>query len=304
MLEWARKKANSTAVKVGAGLIALTFFVGFGILTGISRTSKSGSGIVAKVNGEPIYLQDYNLVLGRLVDAYQRQYGDKFNEEFMKKIKFRQQVLYSMIIEKLKAQEAEKLGMDVDDRTLAEYIASIPAFQYGGRFNQRAYINVLRNARPPMTPAEFEKQTRMQLEADRFDKFVDNTWFIENEELFELFYAQNEKVNLYYVKFSPDQFLNKIRVSIKEAEDYYVKHKDEFKTGQLRKVKYVYIPYIPEKSPITEEMIKDYYEKHKEEFKHGEQVKASHILIKVAPGATTEEVEKAKKKALKILKLA
>ncbi len=303
MLDYVRKKANSPLVKLGAGLIALTFFIGFGILTGISRTSKVGSGVVAEVNGEKIYLDEYNLILARLVEAYRRKYGDQFNEAFMKKIHFREQVLYSLVIEKLKAQEARKLGMDVDDRTLAEYIASIPAFQYGGRFNQQAYINALRGTRPPMTPAQFEKEERQRLEADRFDNFVKYTWFIENDELYEIYYAENEKVDLYYVKFSPQQFEGKIRVSEKEAEDYYATHKDEFKTGELRKVKYVYIPFLPEQK-ISDEMIEKYYNEHKEEFKHGEQVKVRHILIKVAPGATTAEVEAARRKALRILKLA
>ncbi len=303
MLDYVRKRANSPIVKIGAGLIALTFFIGFGILTGISRTSKVGSGVVAEVNGEKIYLEDYNLLLARLVNAYQKRYGDQFNEKFMKKIHFREQVLYSMIIEKLKAQESKKLGMDVDDRTLAEYIASIPAFQYGGRFNKRAYVDVLRGARPPMTPAQFEKEERQRLEAARFDNFVKYTWFIEDDELFEIYYAENEKVDLYYVEFSPKKFENHIRVTPKEAEQYYINHKEEFKTGELKKVKYVYLTYMPP-NKITDKMVEDYYNQHKEEFQHGEQVKVRHILIKVAPGATTEEVEKARKKALRILRLA
>ncbi|GEM_PF-799636 len=304
MLDYVRKRANSPVVKIGAGLIALTFFIGFGILTGIRRASKMGSGVVAEVNDEPIYIEDYNLVLGRLIDAYRKRFGDSFNEEFMKKVHFREQVLFSLIVEKLKAQEAKRLGIDIDDTTLMEYIASIPAFQYGGRFNQRLYQDVLRNARPPMTPAQFEKEERERLNSQRFENFVKYTWFIEDEELFELFYAENEKVNLYYVKFSPQEFEGRIKVTTKEAEEYYSSHKEDFKTGPLRKVKYVFVPFLNEKNSVTEEMIKDYYEKHKEEFKHGEQVKASHILIKVPPGATTEEVNAAREKAFKILKLA
>ncbi len=304
MLDYVRKRANSPAVKLGAGLIALTFFIGFGILTGIRRTSKMGSGVVAEVNGEKIYLQDYNLLLSRYVEIYRKKFGNKFDEALMKKIHFREQILYGMIIQLLKSKEAVELGMDVDDQTLAERIASIPAFQYGGRFNQRLYERVLRDSRPPLTPAEFEKEEKIQLGSVRFDNLVQNTWFIENEELFELYYAENEKINLYYVKFTPQQFIPRERVSLREAENYYTQHKDEFKTGELRKTEYVYIPLIPGQNEITEKMIKDYYNQHQDEFQHGEEVKARHILIKVSPNASTEEVEKAKKKALKILALA
>jgi len=301
MLDKIRKNQNSLAVKIGYSLIALTFFIGFGLLTGIRQTNKVGTGVVAEVNGDNITVDEYNRYLSRIIDYYSKMYGDNFNDEFMKKVHMREQVVYNLIAQKLKSQEMEKLGLAVDNNTLKEYIAQFPAFHHNGRFDQRLYIRALRSTRPPMKPADFEKEERSRLEVGRFNDLITYSIIFESEELYEFYYGQNEKVNLDFVKFSSDNFINKVKISAKEAENYYTNNSQEFLSNDLYKVDYIFIPYDIQNIKISDKEIEEYYKNNQDKFKHPIEIRASHILIKLSKDSSSEDVKKAKDEITKIL---
>jgi peptidyl-prolyl cis-trans isomerase D len=107
------------------------------------------------------------------------------------------------------------------------------------------------------------------------------------------------------VLFEPDKYTN-IEPTAEETKTYFDDHKESYKTEPKIKVGYLYFnpsDYVS-KVQISEEEVDLYYEENPKEFITPKTVEARHILIKVAPDAAEAEVEKAKKKALDVLKQA
>jgi peptidyl-prolyl cis-trans isomerase D len=114
--------------------------------------------------------------------------------------------------------------------------------------------------------------------------------------------VENEKINLSFVKISPEVFTKKVMVTEGELEQYYADHKEEFRTPSQVSVLYVrFSPnaYLNEVA-VSPQEVQDYYEINREQYQSAEQVRIRHILIKVDSNANPEEVKKAKQKAEKI----
>jgi len=78
-----------------------------------------------------------------------------------------------------------------------------------------------------------------------------------------------------------------------------VKKRIEEMTNALLAQEYM-MENVSDKAKVTDKEIEKYYNKHKSEFMQPEQVRARHILIKVPANATKKQWEEARKKALEI----
>jgi hypothetical protein len=77
----------------------------------------------------------------------------------------KRQVVQALVQEEVFLMEAEKLGIQATDTELAQMIQSIPVFQREGRFDVRAYQEMLGRLR--MRVEDFEAEQRRQLMAQK-----------------------------------------------------------------------------------------------------------------------------------------
>ncbi len=297
MLNLMRKHAGSWMIKVLLGAVTVTFIF-FGGLYRDQRKQK-----VATVNGAAISYDEYAVVLKNLQDQAHQRFGNSMSDEILKMMKLEQQALDRLINQRVLLAEAEKLDFRVSNRELADSIRKMKIFQAAGKFDNIRYERLLK--RNNLNREEFEAEQKGGLLIEKLQSFISGNVKVSDLEVLEWYKWNGATVNIDYVLFEPDKYMD-VNPTDKEISDYYEKHKTEYKTEIKVRTRYIYFdPADYRKNvTVTEQEIKDYYESNPEDFLNPKTVEARHILFRVSEDAKPEIVEKARKKALDVLKMA
>ena len=297
MLNLMRKNAGTWLIKILLGAIVLVF-----VFWGVGSFRDRAVGRVAMVNGDPIMVEEYNEAYNRLLEQIKQRYGNRLNDEMLKMLQVKKQTMDQLIEKRLLLSEAKRLNFKVSDEELSATIKAIPAFLDNGIFDNRRYRAVLAQNR--LTPESFEAKQREFVLMDKVRAFISGSVKVSDSEVEDSYQWKNSEIKIDYVLYEPSLIAD-IRLSEEEITSYFSAHKDNYKTEPKRKA--TYLQFIPEtyhsKVSLSDSEIKDYFESHPGEFDSPETVEASHILIKVDQNADTEAVEKAREKALSILKM-
>ena len=298
MLSLMRKHAGSWIIKFILGAVILAF-IPFGY--GLYQDERDDQ--VASVDGEPILYTDYRRIYNNLLDQMRQSFGTSLDEEMIKSLGLRDRALNQLIESKLILAEAKRLKFRITEPEVADAIGKIEVFQTGGVFDSRRYEFILDRNR--ITKEQFEAQQRESMLINKVRSFVVNNLTVSDAEAMEWYKWQNVSVDLDFVLFNPVNYKN-IEVDDKEIETYYENNKLSYKKEAEVKARYVFFDPDIHKSAIAvnEDELQDYYDTHKEEFYSPKTVEARHILIKVDQKADAGTVEKAKTRALEILKKA
>jgi parvulin-like peptidyl-prolyl isomerase len=125
MLESMRKHAKYFYVLFG--IIILAFVIPYNVY--------QSSPQVAEIGKERITHEEYNKAYNMERDFLSRQYKEKFDEEFEKKIMLKQVVLNRMIDKKILLLAAKEMGISVSDEELGEVITKTGKHEdYGKRY--------------------------------------------------------------------------------------------------------------------------------------------------------------------------
>jgi len=96
---------------------------------------------VARVDGEPIPLAEAQEAAQRAIQRMQIQLGGRIDMDPAMREAVARQSLENLIGERLRAEEATRLGITVPEQAVREFIWSVPSFQGGdGRFS-RAFLD-------------------------------------------------------------------------------------------------------------------------------------------------------------------
>jgi len=293
-----RQQAGNWLIKVLLGAIVIVF-----VFWGVGSFREQRGGRVALINGDPVTLDEYREAYNNLIERLRNRFGNNLNEDMIKMLRVKEQALNQLIDNKLLVQEARRLKFRVSDKELAHAILQIEAFQRAGVFDKRIYQNVLSRLR--MTPEEFEIAQREAMIIERVTDLITNSVKVSDSEVKEWINWTHASVNIDFVRFDSDKYKD-IEPSTQEIKTFYETHKENYKTDEMVKVRYLHFDpdrYQSEVS-ISDQELQDYFNENQEEFKTPKTVEARHILLKVDQNAAPEDVEKARKKALNILKMA
>ena len=91
---------------------------------------------------------------------------------------------------------------------------------------------------------------------------------VTDEKLFNVYNIQNETINLKYIEFSSEDFLDEEVPSDEEIDKHYQSRKANFKTDELRKIRYIILePETFENNvQVSDEELNAYYNAYPEEF--------------------------------------
>ena len=247
-------------------VIAVTFVLGIGYnLADWGAITNVRSQTAAEVNGEPISLISFNMYR----DSIKRQLspeGGELPAQYAAQING---IALSQLINlKLMSQKARDLGFNITDDELSEAIHSDPSFQSGGIFvGKEQYEQIIRKYFN-QDVGEFENEYRDEILARKLSNFIEETAVVTDDELYNVFEKENEKVNLYYIPFSAEDFADKYSPTEEEISESYQKNKGQFTTPELRKIRYVTLgpENFGQNLSVTDEEIASYYEAYSEEF--------------------------------------
>ena len=298
MLNLMRKHASSWMIKFILGAVILAFIpFGYGIYQDRRDTE------IASVNGEPIFYENYNRLYNNLIVQMRQSFGEALNEEMIKSLRLRDQAINQLVDEKLLLAEAGRLDLDISDQELAEAIGRIEAFQTAGVFDSRRYEYVLDRSR--LTKEIFEVEQKKALLIEKIRYVIASNAKVSDQEAWEWYRWNDASVNIDYVRFSPSKYKD-IQLTDEEIDAFFKTHIENYKTEP--KLKARYLRFDPGKYKtgieIAEAVLQEYYDDNSAEFFSPKTVEARHILIRVPQDVDEQTVEKAKKEAEDILKLA
>lgn len=298
MLRILREHATSWMLRGILILVAVTFISwgGFYLLREDKRS------YVAKVDGKIIHESEYNELYQSAIRQYREALGPSFTEKFLEEIRLKEKVLDQIIEKVLILQEAKRLRLSAPDEELREAIENFPAFQVNGQFDSRQYERFLRLNR--LTAEEFEQ---MQRESILYSKLVNliksNGGKVSDQELFEIYLFENERINLTFLRVTPESFKKTVTANEIELKDYFQKHPEEFRIPTFAQIQY--LTFRPSdfegKVQVSLEEIKRYYDSRKDQFLTPKQVRTREILIKLGGQETPDQIEEKRRKAEAIL---
>jgi len=280
LLSLMRKHAQSWLIKVVIAIIAVVFVLYFGTMRQSDRNAKT-----AMVNGELITTQAYQSAYHDLMDTFQKQYKDLWNDDLIKALDVKNLALRNLINQILIEQEAHRLGLEVTDDEIQKAVMGYSAFQVNGRFDMDRYQDLLGYKR--LTPEDFEEMLRQELLNGKLRQFLAAFSNVTDQEVRDNFTFNHEKIKISFVQFTPDKFRDDVQLNESETKDFFEKHKERYRVP--RKIKIAYLEINPQSFEgaiqISDEEIISYYEYNMDTFSEPKKVKARHILFKLSETA-------------------
>ncbi len=279
----------------------LLVFVDWG--TGRNRGSQAAAAV--RVGNWSIDEAQFLKKVRQTEDRFRQIYGDKWSQ-LSGRVNVAEQTAAQIIQQQLLAQEAQKAGLVVTNEELQEKILSFPMFKRedGSFVGTELYARILRAN--GMTPEDFEEELRTEILIDKLQKLLEDGIIVTDAEAEKALRKERETASFDTIFLRADLLLGEVTVTDEEIQKYYDEHKDAFRRGEQRVIRYLQVETarLRRLLPVDDAAIQKYYDEHKDEFRRGEQARARHILIKVAPDATAEQQAEAKLKAEGIAKIA
>jgi peptidyl-prolyl cis-trans isomerase D len=258
-------------------------FVALYIPSGDAATGTK-DGVVAKVGGESVTANEFQRAYRRQRDQLQRMYPQgQLDAAMMERLGIREQTLQGLVEQKLVALEAARLGLRVDDETLARELRTSPGLQENGAFIGVAEIRK-RLDQAGISEEEFQESMRADLVAQRLQSVVTDGVAVSPSEVEREYRKRNERAKVEYVKVVAPAA--PAAASDAEAAARYQAKPDAYKLPERRVVSYVLVAgeALRSRVTVTEAELETYWRDHKDEFVSPEEACASHILVKVKAG--------------------
>ena len=152
-------KSKTSVSKIFVWILLGFLFVG---LIGFGTGNLSGNvKTIGKIGETEISVNQYLRALQTELRNTSQQFGQQLTLQQLQAFGIQQRVLARLVTDKLLENEALKLSISVDDKTVRNSIISLTAFKGpDGNFNQEAYNFALENA--GYTSTEFEEEIRAE----------------------------------------------------------------------------------------------------------------------------------------------
>mgnify|MGYP003957452605 FL=1 len=296
MIQELREYSNNIFFKLLMGVIAVTFVLSFGV-GGFFGDRKE---VVAKVNDQEILLKEYREAYQNRLGALQQQFGENA-EQFAEQLNLRQQVFNQLIDRHLLLTDAAELNLVATDLELQDYIRKQPFFQQNGQFDYDTYETVLSQNR--IVRHEYEASLRADILLTKKQQLLGTGLVISDNEVEQTFRRNFEKIEVEYVYFDPQVFVEKTTAEDAELRKHLQDNPQNFQTLNKFRMEYFTISadYYQDNVKVREREVRRYYKKYTDNYVTPPEVKARHILLKLVPDAPENEQQEKREQLNKLL---
>ncbi len=297
MLQLLRNKAQSTIIQGLVVLIALVF-----IFWGVGTNMMNSRDAAISVNGDEVSFQEFQRSYDQAIAGYRQQFGDAISDKVLKGLGVKQQVINQLTQVTLLRQGLKAMGIMVTPAEIQAKIQQMPQFRQADNFNLETYKAILGANR--MTPHKFEESIGRDLLIEKGMTFInDFATTVTAAEINEAYQLDQETVMVKVAKISPDLFTDKIVVDPQKLAAWFETAKDNYKTEEKIKLRYLSFPYKAQEENITisDAQVLARYEKDKAAYQIPEQRQARQILFKTEENSSAKEQAAQLKKAEEIL---
>ena len=269
-------------------------------LGGAGRVQHEDRAYAARVNGETIPYRDYDRALYYTQKNYEQMYRQPLSAEMIQAMGLPQQVLDSLVDQRLLLQEARRLHLSATPEEVRKKILEIPTLSPGGKFvGDELYTRYVTGALGYTSTAEFEDELARDITLQKINSALQNSIVISPKAAEEEYRRVSENAKIKYVVVPTAREMAKVQVTPAEVDQYYRANQAKYAHGEQRALKYLLADSARMRSQIvpTEAELRKRYETTKEDYKRPESAHILHILIKVDPTAPPEQDAAAKAKA-------
>jgi peptidyl-prolyl cis-trans isomerase D len=246
-------------------------------------TGTPGKGVVAKVGGEDVTVQEVRDTARQMLQQQGAQLGA--NASILLPF-FAQRAADQLIDRQALLSEAQHLGFKATPQEVRDELQHGRYSEYffpGGNFiGQTEYENMLQRAN--LTPALFEDNVAKEIMISKLQALITGSASVSDSEIRKEFDKQNTKVKFEYAVLKQDDIKKGLHPTTEELKAFYDSHQKQYANSipEKRKVKYAVIDTtkLAGGVQVTRDELQAYYDQHRDQYRTPEQVKVSHILIK------------------------
>jgi peptidyl-prolyl cis-trans isomerase D len=221
-----------------------------------------------------------------------------------------QRVGQSMVQQAVVLQEANRLGLQVTDAGLAQFLHSgmygqvlFPKGVYIGDEKYRELISQQFN----ISTQKFETEVKKEIEENRLKAMVTGGITVSDSEVRSNYTDQGTKIKFDYAVINSADLEKEINPIDTDLQAFFKTNAAKYAKAipETRKISYVAFSngQEPGGTPkVSDAEIQQYYTQHQKDYQVEDQVRVRHILIKVDQGADAKADAAAKAKAEDILK--
>ncbi|MCK5542787.1 MAG: SurA N-terminal domain-containing protein [Desulfobacterales bacterium] len=299
MLGYLRERSGSWIIKIILGFIIIIFAFFFGV----GGFGPKGQGPVAMVNDQAISFEEYKQSYESIVEQYRTRLGDNYDPKILEQYNVKQNALDRLIEEKLVLIAAKNFGVKASGKEIADSLKELSFFQTDSIFDFDKYKKVLANN--SMTPEMFELSQKKLITQQKIRNLIFDTVIVSDMEALKWHKYLNTKVSINYIKFDPVAY-TEINPSHEAVKNYYIDNRENYKTDVKLNVEYLKFSTedYKEKIKTTNKELEEYYEENSQLYNIPEKVEARHILIKTDQALDKNKIEEKRKEAMKIYEMA
>jgi len=194
MLRFFRKHARGWFMIAIIAIIIIVFVLYFGS----SRGSRAANAI-AIVDKRMISEAEFHNEYEKLLENTQLRLGSKLTPEMLKKMDLKRQAYNNLLNRQVIIAKAADLKIQVSDEELRNILLSFPALQTNGVFDERKYQQILRYNR--LSAEDFEALQKADMITNKIGMIVREGIKISDQEIYDLYALQNQKLTLVLCKF-------------------------------------------------------------------------------------------------------
>lgn len=251
----------------------------------------ASAGVAVTVGDKTVSYREFESAYRRMEDFYRQAYGEQFNADFARQLGLHQQVLDTLVADRILLLEADRLELQVTDEELQEQILTLPVFQAdGGDFiGAEGYERILRQN--GYTADSFEANMRQDLLLDKVRGLVTQNLYISDSEVEKEYRQQVERAKIRFFSAPYSALADELVFNDEDLESYYSYNQASFETPERRIAEYLVVDIEQVRSSLTlaPDELRAYYDNHQDEFNRPEQVRARHILLQVNDRRSAEE---------------
>ena len=259
----------------------------------IPNLAQSPSNVVARVDGDPIYAEEYQQALQQQAAYYQSVSQGDLPEDFLQQIQIGQIVLDSLVRQKLLIAAARDEGLSASPQEIKNRIVQFEAFhdEQGRWVGDAEYQQILMSNGYPVE--RFEQEIGQSIMLEKLTGLISEGVSLTDAEVEDAYQRRNEMVQFDFFQLRPEDFLAEAGAEVSEdaARDHFNRNKSDYRLPEHRRVSYALLETeaLRETIEIAEEELRAAYEEQIDEFTVTEQIQARHILFRIDAGASEDE---------------
>ena len=260
--------------------------------------------VVARVDGDPIYIDEYQRALQQQTAYYQSVSGGSLPDDFLRQIQLEEIVLETLIRRKLIIAAARDEGLTVAKREVQQRIRTHPNLLVDGVFiGIDRYRQTLRAN--GIDIEEFEQEIANDLLFEKFTELASNGVAIAGREIEDEYQRRNEQVRFDFFVIRPTGFETEVAADVTDeaARALFADTVGDYRVPEQRRVSYTVVETeaVRDSVELADDELQAAYEESVGEFTVPEQVRARHILFRLPPDPDEETLSSTRAVAQEIL---